>query len=378
MRLETDGSSPSPVTSAESPITAFDVSQTTGAIAYAAANEIHVTDANGKADTITYTAPDPLADAPSGYQAQINSLHFSPGGRRIAFYFDGVQVVDIESGEVSTVQANDPPDSPGAGTYQPVAWSPDGSRLLISRAFYTTAGTLQVNNVGFENVVFLGNACCQPAWSADGRTIYVSGPYYGPRAEPGLRRYDMEAEGALETLIASGLASDGLHLVSHARLLANGNLYSFQTETDGPGYSEHNGIMPFTMLRTAADGVSAAETLRPETYTVQEALWADDGSGVVLVPATGDSDNVRPVLWLPTDDGPASELPATVALDASPQLRWGATRRHARQAWRCARPFLPIPASPWLLKEPTRALSMSPSCPWKPAANRCGRCTPPA
>ncbi len=91
-----------------------------------------------------------------------------------------------------------------------------------------------------------------------------------------------------------------------------------------PDTEKHNGLVPFTMLRTAVDGVSAAETLQSESYTVQEALWAEDGSGVVLVPASAESEE-HPVMWLPADGGLARALPATIAVDARLRLRWGAT-----------------------------------------------------
>ena len=202
------------VTSTAAPITDFDVSSTTGALAYVSDNDIYLADYLGQ-------SPRRLLDGPPASvngSDQVHFLRFSPSGRQLAFALGGVRVLDITAGGVKFVQQNEPPDSPGAGTYSPVAWAPDGSRLLIHRAFYTTSGTFQINAIAYDNIVYLGTGCCHPSWTPDGRYIYVSGPYYGVRVETGLHRYDTFGDATEETLIGSDLSGDTVPLVDDARV----------------------------------------------------------------------------------------------------------------------------------------------------------------
>lgn len=320
-RLEVDGSTLAPVTRAAEGVTDFDVSPVTGALAYVSANALHVAGPNGEEDRILLSAP-ALSSDPGA--ARLHSLHFSPGGERIAFAGDGVYVIPTAGGEPTLVQANDPPDSPGAGTYFPVAWSPDGSRLLIERAFYTTSGMLLVKSIGFDSVTPLGSGCCEPSWSPDGRYVYLSGPYYGMRVEPGLRRHDTYNEGAKEVLVGLDLNSDLLDLFHFARLLPDDRLYSFYRQISKADYSAANAMPPFFMTRSAADGVGEVETLRDDSYALLEALWAADGSGAVIAPQPADA-GAAPVLWLASDNRPAQTLPVSALVAADRRLRWGAT-----------------------------------------------------
>ena len=223
------------------------------------------------------------------------------------------------------VQQNEPPDSPGAGTYSPVAWAPDGSRLLIHRAFYTTSGTLQINAIAYDNIVYLGTGCCHPSWTPDGRYIYVSGPYYWVRVETGLHRYDTFGDATEETLIGSDLSGDTVPLVDDARVLADGKLYSFQRTISKAEYSQMNGLADFFMVRSALDGVSDIEQLRPTSYKIMNVLWADDGSGALVAEQPQGSETDVPIQWLPALDAPATELPVRMPVLSDELMHWGPT-----------------------------------------------------
>ncbi len=322
VRLEVDGQTQSLATDAPAPVTDFDVARITGAIAYVSDNDLYLIAAPGQEPRLLLAGP----DQPTSYLGtpRIAFLRFSPQGGRLAYGLEGVQIIDVASDQVRVIQADDPPDAPGAGTYYPIAWAPDGARLLIGRSFYTTSGSLEIHNIDSEGVVQMGSACCHPAWTPDNQYVYVSGPYFGPRVETGLRRYNTQ-DGGRETLIAPDAASMKLTLVDFAQMLGDGKLYSFQTQTTKPDYSQRNGVMDFDMVRTAPDGHSERETLRSDAHPVLEALWADDGSGAVLVLRPVGDTLALNVLWLPVGDGPAFALGARVPITPTHRLSWGPT-----------------------------------------------------
>ena len=144
------------------------------------------------------------------------------------------------------------------------------------------------------------------------------------RVEPGLRRHDTYNQGAKEVLVGLDLNSDQLDLFHFARVLADGQLYSFRRQISKADYSAANSMPPFFMTRSVPDDVGSAETLRQESHTLLEALWASDGSGAVIITQPGDG-SVSPVLWLASDNSPVQGLPISVPADAERRLRWGAT-----------------------------------------------------
>ena len=77
------------------------------------------------------------------------------------------------------------------------------------------------------------------------------------------------------------------------------------------------------MYRAATDGVTDQTQLRTDAYAIGEALWANDGSGAVIVDAqaaleAGVYPPQGPLLYLKADDSPATPLAAEGRL-----LRWG-------------------------------------------------------
>ncbi|RME83360.1 MAG: hypothetical protein D6775_08325, partial [Caldilineae bacterium] len=319
VRLEADGRHSSQITRAEEPITDFDVSQQTGNVVYVAGDKIYLTDAFGKEVRLLFDgarSQPTLLDKP-----QVRAVRFSPRGGRIAFAYDGVQVLDIATGAVEQVQPN---DGLRGYSYQPLSWAPRGDRLLLYQSFFTTRGRLLVKGLNFDVVVFLGDACCDPTWSPDGRYVYTSGPYFSPEREPGLKRYDTFADGAQEVLIPFDPNADELDLVHHATLLEDGYLYSFRRHLSRQAYSDADQKPAFEMVRSAADGVSDVRRLRNDRYALRDVLWAQDGSGAAIVPEVEGEAAALPVLWLAANDTAAVELGAQAANDYIAMLRWGA------------------------------------------------------
>ncbi len=313
-RLEMDGTTVTTITAEPDPVIDFDVSLANGMLVYVSGNNLIRADAFGGDPMVLVEGP----TQPDEHNRiiQIGSPRFAPGGAQIAFAMDGVRVISATGGEPRVIKPNDPP-GPGAGTYSPVAWSPDGRRLLINFSFYTHGGQLLVRNLEDGSEVSLGASCCQPAWGWDAKSVYVSGPFYGPEGRPGLRHYDVET-GVETTLIEDDLTDDILPLVAYARQLGDGQLYMFARTATQEEYTQAAGAVDFTMYRAPIDDVSARTALRTDSYVIHEALWAKDASGAVIAAISGGTDEKPPLIWVPTDGGPAVPLPAR-----GDHLRWG-------------------------------------------------------
>ena len=314
-RLEMDGQTLYQVTNETEPVSDFDVSPANGGLVYLSGNALIRADAYGGDPTLVIQGPTQPDE--QGRIARIRSPLFSPTGAEIAFALDGIRLISAGGGDAQMVQENDPRGEVG-GSYTPVAWSPDGSRLLLSYHFYTHGGQLVVKSLVNDSVTELGPVCCHPSWSLDGRYVYVSGPTYGPEGRPGLRRYDADT-GAESVLLHDDPADDILPLVAYARQLGDGHLYMFAEETTGDDYEEAAGLVGFTMARAPVDDVSARTPLRPDRHAIGEALWAPGGTGAVISDARGVTFPHLPLLWLPADGGEVVSLSATGS-----HLHWGA------------------------------------------------------
>jgi len=314
MRLEMDGTTLTRITEEAEPVTDFDVSPTNGMLAYVSGNRLICTDPHGGDPRVLIEGP--TGPDEHGRIVQIHAPVVSPTGVEIAFAMDGVHQVFAGGGDPELIQGDDPP-GPGAGRYSPVAWSPDGTRLLLSYHFYTHGGRFVVKSLADDSLVHLGSSCCQPSWSLDAGSVYVSGPFYGPEGRPGLWRYDADT-GSESILIDDDPADDVLPLVAHARQLSDGQLYMFARRATPEEYGQTLGRLDFTMYRAAVDDVGSRVPLRTDSHVIREALWAEDGSGAVIVDDSTGAGDDSPLVWLPSDGGIPVVLPAVGS-----NLHWG-------------------------------------------------------
>jgi hypothetical protein len=215
--------------------------------------------------------------------------------------------------------------------YRPIAWSPDGTRLLASAAFYPEGGEYVIIPVdGSPLITLLGQPCCQATWSVDGSSVYVANDTTG-LFDTGLWRVDA-ATGQSETLITGYSENTGqpptetdlFQFVSSVRELSDGQLYAFL------GTGKANDIATFgapprsilIMARLNPADVSQRTPLRTDSHLIREALWVEDASGAVIVDATSQPIDqwspTGPLLWLKADGSPAINLNAQGNL-----LRWG-------------------------------------------------------
>nr|MBN1228148.1 hypothetical protein [Anaerolineae bacterium] len=128
-RLPTNGDAPEPITSASSPVASFSVSWNGTQIAFSSGESLWrmVLNSTDLSEVVSLSGEDNQGRATPA---------FSPSGRQIAYADNGIKIIDLDSGEVSSIL----PDGLAGGgtpvTYNHPRWSADGEWLLV-RASYT-------------------------------------------------------------------------------------------------------------------------------------------------------------------------------------------------------------------------------------------------
>ena len=332
-RVERDGVTLTQITREEAPVTYYDVSPADGGLVFISANSLLLSAGDGSGRQLVFSGPQ---DFPED-QSINNTLtwpRFSPDGRRIAFGYGGIQILDLDSSPLTPniLLPSDPLPDPNAGRpptelrfYRQALWSPDSTRLLVEFNHYPEGGgwaVLLLNADGegalvdFQSPAEGGLLCCEPTWSQDGQFVYFSSPYIG-MITPGIKRADV-ATGQVETLIAptGEPGSETYHMVEQAEQLADGQLYFFYGAVQG---FPTGAFTPLTMYRADTNAANGT-ALRSDAHTLEEVLWAPDASGAVIM-EVGDGSVFPyhgPLTWLPVDGGAAVRLPADGA-----SLVWG-------------------------------------------------------
>lgn len=135
--------------------------------------------------------------------------------------------------------------------------------------------------------------------------------------DPGIWRYDM-SDGSL-----SSLPVEPDNAIVYAPHIAGDTLYAFVASGDGtnPVYApaDPQPVLSYTLSSVLLTGGTwTALALRNDTHSLFSALWAPDGSGVVVL--GGDDLIDTKVLWLAGDGSPAVELFTGTDLYS---VRWG-------------------------------------------------------
>jgi hypothetical protein len=337
-RIERDGQTRTQITS-EVAVEYFDVSPVTGELAYVSHNTLLRTDALGGSRVAVLTGP---AIAPDNYldlrTRAITDPLWSPDGNQIAYYQNGVNVIRPAGDAAAALLTNtaSPEEDPSIGRgearfYRPLAWSPDGTRILVSVAYYPEGGEFNVLAVSttaltqIDNTYVIGHT----SWTPDSRHVYFANEYVG-LFDSGLWRADA-ATGSVETLIQgyTGQADqppdedDLYQYAAFARELSDGQLYAFIGSEKAAALAVVGGAPRLTMTRISPADAANRAALRADSHILREALWADDASGAVVVdatnqPAANQWSPVGQLVWLSADDGPALTLPGEGSV-----LRWG-------------------------------------------------------
>lgn len=262
---------------------------------------------------------------------------WSPDGSQIAYQLGvgenapekpGIYVLPVGGGEprlLIEAALFSEVDNPEARAYDPVAWSPDGTKLLVAAYLIgierCDAGVLDVAS-GTVTIIQAANDmvssdCYEAlAWNADGSAVYVGMrlPGLSPPV-PGLWRADVQT-GAVTQIIPETINEQFAVVASP---FAAGDRLLIQLAQSEQLPDPIEGRVPsFGLAAAAADG-SNLQQLRSEGYPTFRALWAPDGSGAVVQFFQEERGVV--VLWLPSDGSAAVELP--VSGEELGEMHWG-------------------------------------------------------
>jgi WD40 repeat protein len=320
-RLAPDGVTTTQVTSEPIDVGSYDVSPADGRIAYIINNQLILLNTDGSGRTVLVDGG-PWSSNEDYSDKTMSQPRFSPDGSQLAYGMNGLNFYDFASGK-STNVLTDKFSTTGGLTivnevYSPNEFSPDGSKLLVSVGYYE-GGTLGIYDRASGAFQKLSNPdggllCCSSKWTSDSSGVYVASPNIG-MVSPGMWHFSA-SDGTGTTLLPSQ-NTDSTYNFADAPLLApNGQLYFlFANLAEIP--ASHT---PLMLVRSAPDGITGRTVIYPDTFTsVNEALWAPDASGIVLV-ESGD-----PANWV----GGAATLypigggtPVKLLPDAG-GLRWG-------------------------------------------------------
>jgi hypothetical protein len=317
-RLEADGVRHAQITNEAMAVDGYDVSRLDGSVAFVSGNQLYRVQSDGshRQLLVDNSAANTEADG-FFYRERISNPRFSPDGRYLAYAYDGLWVLDIQTSQAVHLLSNEVDDSVPEVLYFPQEWASDSQQLIIEKAFLEGSSLAVVNPLAEELVNDFeveGLLCCHAVWAPDNRSVLVASPYLG-LVEPGLWRYDTRT-GVQSTLIES--ASDELYqFVGWPLQLANGDLqYFYASAAELP---EDGSDLPLYMVRSAADGESSRSQLRSDAFSIIEALWAEDGSLALLVHASSSVSGASGPVALVFSDG--SQIQGL--LDEAQQLRWG-------------------------------------------------------
>jgi hypothetical protein len=286
-KIEKDGTTQSQVTSESGSISDYDVSLIDGSVAYVANNQLLYVNADGSERRVLVDGG--TVDPNNPFISTLSNPVFSLDGQTLAFGYKGLQLYSFATSENKLVIENQVDDLGGGlfvprELYEPERFSPDGTKLLITLAYYEGASSAIYDPATNALVRLQGGEgaliCCGEAeWSFDSSSIYSATPTAG-MFSPGLWKIDA-ATGIVTTLIQGDAGDGNYHAADEPYLAPDNQLYFFFATVSNP-----EGIFnraPLQLVRSASDGVTGRTVLSEADFQLlNEALWASDASFVVV------------------------------------------------------------------------------------------------
>ena len=326
-RLPVGGSTAIQITREAEVVESFDVSPADGALVYVTGNKLIWADAQGGSRRELLAGPGlpPVRDTlaalndPAHITGALRTPIWSPDGARVAYVQNGLTILTVATGAVERLWRN--PPLPATSEVQLVesvlSWSPDGQHLLATTYPYPL-GSLYSRQVALKAassaylLPLAEGAEITAAWSADSAMLYLANPTFG--GTEALSRCTV-SEGRC-TFIGEAVPARSAAHYRYPHVAPSGDLYVWLGTTSDPAKLPER----YQLSRLRPDGYGRT-ALRADSYPIAGALWAKDGSGV-LIATEGASDKVPAgtLIWLPIDGSAAWQLPVSGASC----LRWGA------------------------------------------------------
>lgn len=316
--METDGTTATQLTDEPLGVEDFSVSPVNGSLAIITADQLLIIDPMSKNRRLIAKS---LAGNLDSFPLTVSSPVFSPDGQTLAYALGGLRLFHVASREDELV-LTDGGNLLGESfifskeNYAPGPWSPDSDKLLIIMGYFE-GSTLGVMEPGkdqpFRRLRSTDPVCCTYNWTPDGKSVLVANPWFST-AWPGLWKYD--AETGEEFKLVSTLPGQS-RFVGWPVQLPSGDLRYFY----GEKFTPENGI-PLVMVQSSPDGGNRTQ-LRSEEFRIDQALWAEDGSLVLIhtciASQNPESNNTQLMLVRP--DG--SPLQVLLEVKDIQQLQWG-------------------------------------------------------
>ncbi|HEX2992263.1 MAG TPA: hypothetical protein VHO49_16370, partial [Anaerolineales bacterium] len=186
-RIERDGTTRNQVTTETVNVLDYGVSPVDGSVAYVIENQLLRVNADGSDRRVLVEGE--AIDVNNPFVNRISSPVFSPNGQTLTYSYRGLNLYALATGVNNLVLENDTEEMSGDivfpnELYIPEKYSPDGSRLLITLAYYEGASAA-IYYPESKALVRLSGAegafiCCgDPNWTADSTTLYSANPSMG-------------------------------------------------------------------------------------------------------------------------------------------------------------------------------------------------------
>lgn len=286
-RIERDGTTRSQVTFETVNVLTFGVSPVDGSVAYVIENQLLIVNADGSGRRVLVEGE--AIDVNNPFVNRISNPVFSPNGQTLAYSHRGLNLYALSTG-VNDLVIENQIDDIGSGLlfpkelYVPEKYSPDGSKLLITLAYYEGASAA-IYYPESRSLVRLNGAegtfiCCgDQSWTEDGSAFYSANPSMGMFSS-GMWRVDA-ASGTVTTLLP-GEAGEGMYNIPDEPYLAqDGRLYYFYAQVAAPdGFVNRP---PLQIVSSESDGVTGRTLIREDTFEMMnEAIWFPDAIAVIV------------------------------------------------------------------------------------------------
>ncbi|MBW6465432.1 MAG: hypothetical protein K0B06_02895 [Brevefilum sp.] len=322
-RLRNDTQTQHQVTHESTPIDAFDISPSSGMLAYITNNTLVIANSDGSEHQILRagTPLSPISDGlarlndPDHITKAIRTPHWSPDEKQIAFIENGVQVFDLRSNQVHLIWSQSINASEPNLLESVRSWSPDGKYLLVTQYPYPIETPYQrsLGVLQLDGPLYSIGASAQVTftWSPAMTHLYLANALVG--SEKSLMRCDLQEMRC--TMIAEFEPARWYYYYDHPFITSDNRLLVFM----GASNDFSQPPQAFNLISTRLDG-HERNKIRHDGYLIESALWSPHGDGVLIVPAQDTGDIFAgSLVWLSVNNHPAQVLPVVGAS----HLRWG-------------------------------------------------------